>query len=138
MFSEKYRIQSDNYESIWLILAELLFRLEKTNSSRDLVLSYKEDLGTQEYFALIDKSFEVGIWLCIIFNIWNIVTELQYRKQREKLKEILSQKSAQFRTVEKQLLIKSKDLNCPPFTHVEDLLDITYGQVICVVSQNIL
>lgn len=53
------------------------------------------------------------------------------RKQKEKAKEVLTQKSAQFRTVQRQLLIKLKDDTPTPMAHLDELAEMTYRQVTC-------
>lgn len=56
--TEKYRLQSDRFESISVILLELIDRLEKT-CGKDIVIKYADELPIDNICSLIDKNFEV-------------------------------------------------------------------------------
>ncbi|KAM7176735.1 protein PTHB1 isoform 2-T3 [Macrochelys suwanniensis] len=60
--SQRYRIQSEQLEDLWLITKELTFRLEeyfKKQNSKDFTCTFSGSVPLQEYFELIDRHFEV-------------------------------------------------------------------------------
>lgn len=61
-FKERYRIQSDQLEDIWLIANELTLRLEehfKKQNCKDFLCIFSGSIPLQEYFECIDHHFEV-------------------------------------------------------------------------------
>lgn len=69
---ERYRIQSEQFEDLWLITNELIIRLQEyfeKQGSKDFACSFSGSMPLQEYFALIDHHFEVCmIRTNIIYN----------------------------------------------------------------------
>lgn len=62
LFKERYRIQSDQLEDLWLITKELTLRLEehfKKQNCKDFACTFSGSVPLQEYFELIDRHFEV-------------------------------------------------------------------------------
>lgn len=62
VFKERYRIQSDQLEDLWLITKELTLRLEehfKKQNCKDFACTFSGSIPLQEYFELIDQHFEV-------------------------------------------------------------------------------
>lgn len=63
--TEKYRIQSDSFAALWLPILELLRRLRQyykhSSNGETLKCNFSSNLPLQEYFAVIDKYFEVGL-----------------------------------------------------------------------------
>lgn len=62
VFKERYRIQSDQLEDLWLITKELRHRLEehfKKQNCKDFTCTFSGSIPLQEYFELIDRHFEV-------------------------------------------------------------------------------
>lgn len=62
VFKERYRIQSDQLEDLWLITKELTLRLEehfKKQNCKDFACTFSGSIPLQEYFELIDRHFEV-------------------------------------------------------------------------------
>ncbi|XP_075777879.1 protein PTHB1 isoform X6 [Pelodiscus sinensis] len=60
--SQRYRIQSEQLEDLWLITKELIFRLEehfKKQNSKDFTCIFSGSVPLQEYFELIDHHFEI-------------------------------------------------------------------------------
>ncbi|EDO29499.1 predicted protein [Nematostella vectensis] len=61
--SQRYRIQCDVFEGMWLVLYELIRRLE-AHYKKDNVsfrASFMGPLPLQEYYELIDTHFEVSL-----------------------------------------------------------------------------
>uniref|UniRef100_A0A8C4W852 Bardet-Biedl syndrome 9 n=1 Tax=Gopherus evgoodei TaxID=1825980 RepID=A0A8C4W852_9SAUR len=62
--SQRYRIQSEQLEDLWLITKELTFRLEehfKKQNSKDFTCTFSGSVPLQEYFKLIDRHFELRL-----------------------------------------------------------------------------
>ncbi|ELK35175.1 Protein PTHB1 [Myotis davidii] len=110
--TERYRIQSEQFEDLWLITNELIIRLEEyfeKQGSKDFACSFSGSMPLQEYFALIDHHFELRI-------------------NGEKLEELLSERAVQFRAIQRRLLTRFKDKTPAPLQHLDTLLDGTYKQ----------
>ena len=61
--SERYRLQSDRLECMWLPLRELVARLNskfKTVGNSDFKITFDGALPLQEYFELLDTHFDVS------------------------------------------------------------------------------
>ncbi|XP_075777880.1 protein PTHB1 isoform X7 [Pelodiscus sinensis] len=114
--SQRYRIQSEQLEDLWLITKELIFRLEehfKKQNSKDFTCIFSGSVPLQEYFELIDHHFEL-------------------RMNAEKYEELLSERAIQFRAIERRLLIRFKDKTPAPLQHLDTLLEGTYRQIIAL------
>ncbi|GMH42672.1 hypothetical protein BSKO_10591 [Bryopsis sp. KO-2023] len=115
----RYRIQSDTFEAMWLLLDELLLRLKDyyqlmeqgSASDETFRISFQDPIPLQDFFGLIDNHFGVRVHL----------TEL--RKDLDK-------RANQFRSIQKRLLVRSKDRNPTPLTHLDMLLVETYHAMI--------
>nr|KAF6337809.1 Bardet-Biedl syndrome 9 [Pipistrellus kuhlii] len=110
--SQRYRIQSEQFEDLWLITNELILRLREyfeKQGSKDFACSFSGSMPLQEYFALIDHHFEL-------------------RKNGEKLEELLSERAVQFRAIQRRLLTRFKDKTPAPLQHLDTLLDGTHQQ----------
>lgn len=60
--SERYRIQSDSFEDMWLVAKELVQRFDRHFSKRgvkDFKKSFSGPLPLQEYFLSVDHHFQV-------------------------------------------------------------------------------
>ncbi|CAD7694287.1 unnamed protein product [Nyctereutes procyonoides] len=60
--SQRYRIQSEQFEDLWLITNELITRLQEyfeKQGIKDFACSFSGSMPLQEYFELIDHHFEV-------------------------------------------------------------------------------
>ncbi|XP_068405392.1 protein PTHB1 isoform X4 [Eschrichtius robustus] len=60
--SQRYRIQSEQFEDLWLITNELIMRLQEyfeKQGIKDFACSFSGSMPLQEYFELIDHHFEV-------------------------------------------------------------------------------
>lgn len=114
--SQRYRIQSEQFEDLWLITNELILRLREyfeKQGSKDFACSFSGSMPLQEYFALIDHHFEL-------------------RKNGEKLEELLSERAVQFRAIQRRLLTRFKDKTPAPLQHLDTLLEGTYQQVMAL------
>ncbi|XP_065439831.1 protein PTHB1 isoform X5 [Chrysemys picta bellii] len=110
--SQRYRIQSEQLEDLWLITKELTFRLQehfKKENSKDFTCTFSGSVPLQEYFELIDCHFEL-------------------RLNAEKFEELLSERAIQFRAIERRLLTRFKDKTPAPLQHLDTLLEGTYRQ----------
>nr|XP_023420985.1 protein PTHB1 isoform X2 [Cavia porcellus] len=114
--SQRYRIQSEQFEDLWLIINELILRLHEyfeKQGIKDFSCSFSGSMPLQEYFELIDHHFELRI-------------------NGEKLEELLSERAVQFRAIQRRLLTRFKDKTPAPLQHLDTLLDGTYKQVIAL------
>ncbi|XP_069318426.1 protein PTHB1 isoform X6 [Eulemur rufifrons] len=114
--SQRYRIQSEQFEDLWLITNELILRLQQyfeKQGIKDFACSFSGSMPLQEYFELIDHHFELRI-------------------NGEKLEELLSERAVQFRAIQRRLLTRFKDKTPAPLQHLDTLLDGTYKQVIAL------
>jgi Bardet-Biedl syndrome 9 protein len=118
--SGRYRIQSSDFEAIWILCSELIRRLEMfytsttnvENSSEDpFYIDFVENLPFQQYFAKIDDHFSKRLAL------------------KESL-EVLEKISHQFRSIQKRLLIRFMDKNPTSINNMDKLLDKTYLSLI--------
>lgn len=114
--SQRYRIQSEQFEDLWLITNELILRLQeyfKKQGIKDFACSFSGCIPLQEYFELIDHHFELRI-------------------NGEKLEELLSERAVQFRAIQRRLLTRFRDKTPAPLQHLDTLLDGTYKQVMAL------
>lgn len=61
--SERYRIQSDSFEDMWLLVTELLRRFDQHFSKlgvKDFRKSFSGPLPLQDYFRSMDQHFQVS------------------------------------------------------------------------------
>ncbi|NXX82031.1 PTHB1 protein, partial [Urocolius indicus] len=114
--SQRYRIQSDQLEDLWLVTKELTLRLEghfKKQNCKDFACTFSGSIPLQEYFELIDRHFEL-------------------RLNAEKFQELLSERAVQLRAIERRLLTRFKDKTPAPLQHLDTLLEGTYREVIAL------
>ncbi|KAK3791729.1 hypothetical protein RRG08_011523 [Elysia crispata] len=115
--SQRYRLQCDRLEAIWLPMRELVARLNghfrKGSAHSDFRVSFDGALPLQEYFELVDTHFE-------------------FRTGSDKCKELLGQRASQFRTIQKRLLTRFKDKTPAPLQNLDTLLEGTYRQILAL------
>ena len=113
--SNRYRIQTDAIEILWIIIEVLKERLENysAKSNTSLRLSFTDELPLQDYFIAIDTHFETRIG--------------QFQ-----LREILSDYAKQFRCIQKRILTRLKDKTPTPLNNLDVLLDGTYRQLLAI------
>ncbi|XP_061632773.1 protein PTHB1 isoform X2 [Phyllopteryx taeniolatus] len=111
--SQRYRIQSDAFEDMWLVAKELLHRVD-VHFSKLGVDSFRKSfdgpLPLKDYFLSVDHHF-------------------QLRVSAQKYQDLLSERAAQFRAVQRRLLTRFKDKTPAPLQNLDTLLDSTYTQV---------
>ncbi|XP_077454398.1 protein PTHB1 isoform X3 [Stigmatopora argus] len=117
--SQRYRIQSDTFEDIWLVTKELLARADRHFSalgSDDFKKSFGGPPPLKDYFLSVDHHF-------------------QLRLSAQKYQELLSERAAQFRAIQRRLLTRFKDKTPAPLQNLDTLLDATYTQVMLLAEE---
>ncbi|XP_014787974.1 protein PTHB1 isoform X2 [Octopus bimaculoides] len=112
--SDRYRIQCDRFEAMYILCEELVRRLRKNfehERHSDFKLGFSSSLPLPEYFELIN-------------------THLEHRQEVERCKEELATKAAQFRAIQRRLLIKYKDKSPLHLVGLDILLEETYHQIL--------
>ncbi|KAG8572476.1 hypothetical protein GDO81_012054 [Engystomops pustulosus] len=112
--SQRYRIQSEKFEDLWLVTKEFIMRFEEyflKQGVKDFTCSFSGPIPLQEFFELIDQHFE-------------------FRMNTEKYEKLLSERAVQFRAIQKLLLTRFKDKTPAPLHNLDTLLDGTYRQVL--------
>lgn len=107
--SQRYRLQSDNLPCLWMVTQSLEARLAKKFAQDKVALecSYSSSLPLHEYYTEIEQHFHK-------------------RKKLVTLEDQLSQRTAQFRSIQKRLLARFKDKTPTPLTNLDTLLEGTY------------
>ncbi|KAM9723086.1 protein PTHB1 [Menidia menidia] len=114
--SQRYRIQSDSFEDMWLVAKELVQRFDQhfTNVGiKDFKKGFSGPLPLQEYFLSVDHHFQIR------------VSAQQYQ-------DLLSDRAVQFRAIQRRLLTRFKDKTPAPLQNLDTLLDATYTQVMAL------
>jgi Bardet-Biedl syndrome 9 protein len=111
--NQKFVVQSDSFGALAFIANELLRRLDRNNIKYDTSKMDLSFIPLNKLFVLIDQH-------------------LLARYQVIDLQNSLSSYSAQFRAIQKRLLIKLKDRNPTPLNNLETLLKVAQTQVICL------
>ena len=101
--SNRYRLQSDDFEALWLILKE--FYGNMTSFMRDdNCLSFSGQIPVQELLSAIETHAQLRL------NIFN-------------LSELIGQRAVQFRVIQKRLLSKFKDKNADSLLNMDAILE---------------
>ncbi|XP_077432794.1 protein PTHB1 isoform X2 [Vanacampus margaritifer] len=111
--SLRYRIQSDAFEDMWLVAKELVHRVDIHFSKLgvdDFKKSFSGPLPLKDYFLSVDHHFLL-------------------RVSTQKYQDLLSERAAQFRAIQRRLLTRFKDKTPAPLQNLDTLLDATYTQV---------
>ncbi|XP_038566439.1 protein PTHB1 isoform X2 [Micropterus salmoides] len=114
--SQRYRIQSDSFEDMWLVVKELVQRFDRHFSKlgvKDFKKSFSGPLPLQEYFLSLDHHF-------------------QLRVSGQQYQDLLSERAVQFRAIQRRLLTRFKDKTPAPLQNLDTLLDATYSQVMAL------
>ncbi|XP_068585935.1 protein PTHB1 [Cebidichthys violaceus] len=114
--SQRYRIQSDRFQDMWLVVKELVQRFDQHFSKlgvKDFKKSFSGPLPLQEYFLTVDHHFQLR------------VSARQYQ-------DLLSERAVQFRAIQRRLLTRFKDKTPAPLQNLDTLLDATYSQVMAL------
>uniref|UniRef100_A0A6Q2Y139 Bardet-Biedl syndrome 9 n=1 Tax=Esox lucius TaxID=8010 RepID=A0A6Q2Y139_ESOLU len=114
--SERYRIQSESFEDIWLVVKELVQRFDHHFARlgvKDFQNSFAGPIPLAEYFETVDHHFEL-------------------RVNAEKYQDLLSERAIQFRAIQRRLLTRFKDKTPAPLQNLDTLMEGTYRQVIAL------
>lgn len=114
--SQRYRIQSESFEDIWLIAKELVQRFDRHFSSlgvKDFRSSFTGPVPLAEYFETVDHHFKL-------------------RMNAQKYQDLLSERAVQFRTIQRRLLTRFKEKTPGPLQNLDTLMEGTYRQVIAL------
>jgi len=114
----KYRVQADNFESMWLLTQELVVRLNNfyAKLNQEVEITYREPLPTDDLKLVIDEH-------------------LALRKDLEEMSKSLEQCCVQFRAIQKRLLTKFKDKSPTSLDNMDALLEATYRQVVLLADK---
>uniref|UniRef100_UPI003AAF6A99 protein PTHB1 n=1 Tax=Centroberyx gerrardi TaxID=166262 RepID=UPI003AAF6A99 len=110
--SQRYRVQSDSFEDMWLVVKELVQRFDRHFSKlgvKHFKNSFSGPLPLQEYFLSVDHHF-------------------QLRVSAQQYQDLLSERAVQFRAIQRRLLTRFKDKTPAPLQNLDTLLDATYSQ----------
>ncbi|KAK3082884.1 hypothetical protein FSP39_007920 [Pinctada imbricata] len=112
--SQRYRLQCDKFEALWLLVKDLAGRLSShfnRTKNDNFSVYFTGQLPLQEYFDLIENHFE-------------------HRLNAERCKEMLSQRATQFRAIQRRLLTRFKDKTPAPLANLDTLMEGTYRQIL--------
>uniref|UniRef100_A0A8C1B452 Bardet-Biedl syndrome 9 n=1 Tax=Cyprinus carpio carpio TaxID=630221 RepID=A0A8C1B452_CYPCA len=114
--TERYRIQSESFEDIWLVAKELVQRFDRHFASlgvKDFRNSFTGPIPLPEFFETVDHHFEL-------------------RVNAQKYQDLLSERAVQFRAIQRRLLTRFKDKTPGPLQNLDTLMEGTYRQVIAL------
>ncbi|XP_073781881.1 protein PTHB1 isoform X4 [Danio rerio] len=114
--SQRYRIQSESFEDIWLVAKELVQRFDQHFASlgvKDFRNSFTGPIPLPEYFETVDHHFEL-------------------RVNAQKYQDLLSERAVQFRAIQRRLLTRFKDKTPGPLQNLDTLMEGTYRQVLAL------
>ncbi|XP_063927791.1 protein PTHB1 [Zophobas morio] len=110
--SERYRLQSNSFASLSLLVEQMVDRLKKHYSNKsDFAITFNPPLPINEPLQYIGRHFEA-------------------RQKFSSLQEQLTQLSSQFRLIQKRLIAKFKVKNPTPLSNLELLLEDTFNEII--------
>ncbi|KAM8870312.1 protein PTHB1 isoform 2-T3 [Spinachia spinachia] len=114
--SQRYRVQSDRFEDMWMVVKELVKRFDQHFSKlgvKDFKKSFSGPVPLQDYFLCVDRHF-------------------QLRVSAQQYQDLLSERAVQFRAIQRRLLTRFKDKTPAPLHNLDTLLDATYSQVMAL------
>jgi len=115
----RYRLQSDNFDAIWLLLHELVKRLAAYYEEAEggapvpegkFSVAFEEALPLEDFFDIVDQHFNA-------------------RSHVASMRKQLEDRAVQFRNIQKRLLIRFKDKNPAPLNQLDFLMDETYRSI---------
>jgi Bardet-Biedl syndrome 9 protein len=112
-------VQAAEFASLWVLTQELCNRLSLHFASEEgavpgdepFCITFQDSLPLHDYFALMDDHFAL-------------------RKHLEELRSDLQDRTQQYRVIQKRLLVRFKDRNPSPLTHLDTLLTLTFEQTV--------
>ncbi|KAK7157146.1 hypothetical protein R3I93_008577 [Phoxinus phoxinus] len=114
--SQRYRIQSESFEDMWLVVKDLLQGLQRHCVSlgvSDFQNSFSGPVPLTEYFHTLDQHF-------------------QLRVSAQQYQDLLSERAVQFRAIQRRLLTRFKDKTPGPLHNLDTLMEGTYRQVLAL------
>merc|ERR1712216_383799 len=117
--SNRYRLQSNDFHCMWLILHTLTKRL----------IQYFQGARGPDGEPTTDFAIELGHPLPLELYFSAIDNHLSMRHQVAQLRKMLEDRSHQFRSVQKRLLVKFKERNPAELNHLQSLLAGTCQQL---------
>ncbi|KAM6967643.1 protein PTHB1 [Aplochiton taeniatus] len=114
--SQRYRIHSDGFEDMWLVVKELVQRFDQhftKQGIKDFRNSFAGPIPLSEYFETVEHHFEL-------------------RVSAEKYQDLLSERAVQFRAIQRRLLTRFKDKTPAPLQNLDTLMEGTYRQVVAL------
>ncbi|XP_070300099.1 protein PTHB1-like isoform X2 [Salvelinus sp. IW2-2015] len=109
--SQRYRIQSESFEDIWLVAKELVQRFDRhfaKQGVKDFRISFAGPIPLAEYFETVHHHFELSV-------------------SAEKYQD-LSERAVQFRAIQRRLLTRFKDKTPATLQNLDTLMEGTYRQ----------
>eukprot|EP01052_Picozoa_sp_SAG31_P018334 SAG31_NODE_1295_length_8952_cov_8.332957_5_plen_162_part_00 len=94
-----------------VLTSRLIQYFQGGGDSSDFEIAYKDALPLPEYFSVIEQH-------------------LLSRHNQARIAKQLEDRATQFRAVQKRLLVRFKDRNPAPLSHLETLLAGTYQQLV--------
>lgn len=109
----RYRIQGGTLEALWLASSQLVERLKRYShaSGSQLEFTYSEPLPLADFFRHIDSHFGA-------------------RKRLSALRAELNDRAAQFRAVQKRLIVRFRDRNPAPLSSLDKILSSTHEDLV--------
>ncbi|XP_077056310.1 protein PTHB1 isoform X2 [Siphateles boraxobius] len=114
--SQRYRIQSESFEDMWLVVKDLVQGLQRHCmflGVSDFQNSFSGPVPLTEYFHILDQHFQLR------------VNALQCQ-------DLLSERAVQFRAIQRRLLTRFKDKTPGPLHNLDTLMEGTYRQVLAL------
>mmetsp|Transcript_31454 Transcript_31454/g.57089 ORF Transcript_31454/g.57089 Transcript_31454/m.57089 type:complete len:863 (+) Transcript_31454:102-2690(+) len=119
--SGRFCVQASEFAALWVLTQELCKRLQEffgpggegatAPEEEPFTISFQDSLPLHDYFALIDDHFEL-------------------RRHLEELRNDLTDRTHQYRVIQKRLLVRFKDRNPSPLNHLDNLLNLTFDQTV--------
>eukprot|EP00931_Biecheleriopsis_adriatica_P004464 TRINITY_DN106128_c0_g1_i1.p1 TRINITY_DN106128_c0_g1~~TRINITY_DN106128_c0_g1_i1.p1 ORF type:complete len:906 (+),score=217.10 TRINITY_DN106128_c0_g1_i1:235-2718(+) len=117
----RFCVQASEFAALWVLLQELCKRLEEyfgpagegaiAHGEEPFAITFQDSLPLHDYFALIDDHFEL-------------------RRHLDELRKDLTDRTHQYRVIQKRLLVRFKDRNPSPLNHLDTLLNLTFEQTV--------
>merc|ERR1712151_486165 len=117
----RFCVQASEFASLWVLSQELCQRLQEFFEAKDqeaghqgeepFSITYQDSLPLHDYFALMDDHFAL-------------------RKHLEELRTELADRTQQYRVIQKRLLVRFKDRNPSPLSHLDYVLSHTFENTV--------
>jgi len=114
----RYRVQSTSLAAMCHVTADLAERLKKfykAQGDTEVEFNFTEAIPLPDYLGLVERHHEL-------------------RQTMQAQRELLADRAQQFRCVQKRLLIRFKEKNPSPVSHLDLLLEGTYEELLALGS----